>query len=288
MKIRCGSNQRLFLILLSITLLRSVLLRSATAVCDLSVFDSKKLYSYSLASPIPKFPHGVLSEDGFYRVEVNKSVLWFQLCNRMIFNHGPPKCVDCTDCGGPSNCGMQCSALVASDVGGYPVCSTVGHLSSSNISIADETNPHSGVIVKMFSINQNVDDKVVNCSLSVTVLCDYTGAQGPHTLKKSGACDYDTLLKHPSGCANVVYIHGRGWGWFGTFLIIMLSLLAGYLLAGAVYRYFVLRIHSIDAIPNLEFWASLPHRTQSSLASLVRKFRGPSEGYRSSYSPVNF
>ncbi|XP_031379487.1 uncharacterized protein LOC116194736 isoform X3 [Punica granatum] len=180
----------------------------------------------------------------------------------MIFNHDAPRCFDCSDCGGPLHCGMQCSALVANDVGGYPVCTAIGHASGINISIADKKNPHSGVIVKMSSVNQEVDGKKVNCSLTVTVLCDYSGAQGPHILERSGACDYATVLRHPSGCAKVVYIHGRGWVWFGIFVILMFSLLGGYLLAGTVYRYFVLGVHGIDAIPNLEFWANLPHRTQ--------------------------
>ncbi|KAK7847353.1 hypothetical protein CFP56_006681 [Quercus suber] len=43
-----------------------------------------------------------------------------------------------------------------------------------------------------------------------------------------------------------------------------------------------------EIFPNLDFWTSLPQRTQSLLASLVQKFRGPSQGHRSSYSPVNF
>lgn len=52
---------------------------------------------------------------------------------------------------------------------------TCFHLSLVNV--ADEKNPHSGVIVKMSSIGQKVDDRKVNCSLSTTVLCDYSGAQ---------------------------------------------------------------------------------------------------------------
>ncbi|KAJ0553218.1 hypothetical protein HanRHA438_Chr08g0346331 [Helianthus annuus] len=49
-----------------------------------------------------------------------------------------------------------------------------------------------------------------------------------------------------------------------------------------------LGIRGIDIIPNLEFWASLPHRVRNSFTSLVRRFRGPSQNYRSSYSPVDF
>lgn len=65
MKIRCGSDQRLFLVLLSVTIVHFVSLQSVSAACDLGVVDRKRLYNYSLASPIPEFPHGVLSEDGY-------------------------------------------------------------------------------------------------------------------------------------------------------------------------------------------------------------------------------
>ncbi|KAJ0722131.1 hypothetical protein HanOQP8_Chr08g0283271 [Helianthus annuus] len=64
-----------------------------------------------------------------------------------------------------------------------------------------------------------------------------------------------------------------------------LFLFGGYLITGAVYRFFIL---AFVIIPNLEFWASLPHRVRNSFTSLVRRFRGPSQNYRSSYSPVDF
>ncbi|KAA8539539.1 hypothetical protein F0562_026231 [Nyssa sinensis] len=230
----------------------------------------------------------------------------------MIFNHDPPTCVDCSDCGGPSRCGMGCSALAANNIGvtlhrceynctrigeaikyevlwinllskiGYPICNTIGHSSSMIISLIDNKNPHMGVIVKMSNGGLKL-----NCSLSVSIICDSNGVQGPQTLEKVGICDYVTLLRHPSGCAKIVSVHGKGLGWFGTFMIIILCLFGGYLLAGTVYRFF-LGVRGIDVIPNLDFWASLPQRAQSLFMSLVRKFRGPSESYRSSYSPVNF
>lgn len=253
------------------------------AACELSFPDRDRLYNYSLASPIPKFPHGVLSEDGFYKVAANDTVLWFQLCGVMIFNHDPPRCVDCSNCGGPSHCGMECSALVIDDVGGYPVCKTIGRATSTYVNVIDEKKPHSGVTVKMIS-----DGGKSNCSLSVSIVCDPSRVQGPNLLEKSGTCDYATSLRHPSGCAKIIYVHGHGWGWFGILLIISLCLFGGYLLAGTVYRYFMLGVHGIDAFPNLEFWASLPHRTQGLVMSLVQKFRGPSEGHRSSYTSVGF
>uniref|UniRef100_A0A2P2KRS9 Uncharacterized protein n=1 Tax=Rhizophora mucronata TaxID=61149 RepID=A0A2P2KRS9_RHIMU len=91
---------------------------SESRVCELSYFDGEKVYSFSLASPRPKYPHGVLSEDGFYKVAANGTVVWFQLCGGMIFNYNPPRCFDCPDCGGLSRCGLECSALVANNIGG--------------------------------------------------------------------------------------------------------------------------------------------------------------------------
>ncbi|KAH7548292.1 hypothetical protein JRO89_XS14G0096900 [Xanthoceras sorbifolium] len=324
------------------------------AVCEYSFVEDDKLYSYSLAFPLREFPHGVLSEDGysplslslslqcfliwalfilhqnaiccsetgplFYKVAVNETVLWFQLCDGMIFNHDLPRCVGCLDCGGPSRCGSECSALVANNIGGYLVCTTLGHVSSTVINVMDKQNPHKGVIVKT-----SRDGTKHNCSLSVSVICDSNGVQGPQSIEKSGTCDYvegrltcdmgvelqelecpapycvtvilgsqseerrlATVLRHPSGCAKIASVDGRGWGWFGTFITVILCLFGSYLLAGAVYRYFALGIRGVDVIPNLDVWATIPHRTQSFFASLVRRFKGPSEGHRSTYSRVNF
>ncbi|KAK3014085.1 hypothetical protein RJ639_009490, partial [Escallonia herrerae] len=237
------------LVLVAVTILHRVSLNSVSASCEFSIVDHKKLYNYSLASPSSKFPHGVLSEDGFYKVAGNGTVLWFQLCDGMIFNHDRPTCLDCTtsaaglpciwihsrltilsqllglrssritpqfgheidakgmtiggnsltarllvlvaDCGGPSRCGMGCSALVANSIG-------------------DTRRPHMGVVVVMSNRSP-----VYNCSISVSVLCDLDGVQGPQTLEKVGICGYATQLRHPSGCARIVSAHGNGWGWFG-------------------------------------------------------------------------
>ncbi|XP_031247803.1 uncharacterized protein LOC116105536 [Pistacia vera] len=122
----------LFIILLALVLLR---VYSVSAVCELSFTDHDKRINYSLATPLAMFPHGVLSEDGFYKVAVNETVLWFQLCDEMLFNHDPPRCVDCLDCGGPSRCGSECSALVANNIDGYDVCNTIGLVSRTNIKV---------------------------------------------------------------------------------------------------------------------------------------------------------
>ncbi|PRQ59515.1 hypothetical protein RchiOBHm_Chr1g0371041 [Rosa chinensis] len=261
-----------------------------SANCHFSFVGDYKLYDFSLDTPIPLYPHGVQSEDGFYKVVGNKTVIWFQLCDGMIFNHDPPRCVDCSDCGGPSHCGMGCSALVAKNTGGYDVCTNIGRASSMDINIIDKNNPHIGVIVKM-------QDFVPNniCRLKKFLTCLVHGLvsnlfilQGPYSLEKTGTCNYGTVLKHPSGCAKIVHVSGKGWGWFATFLIIVLCIFGVYLLAGAVYRYCSLGVSGIDIIPNLDFWTGLPQQAQSVSASLLHKFRGSSQGYRSSYSPVNF
>ncbi|GMP23540.1 hypothetical protein CsSME_00001091 [Camellia sinensis var. sinensis] len=91
-----GDSLRWVLLISTIlAILHRLSLNSVSAICELSIVDHNKLYNYSLASPSPKFPHGVLSEDGFYKVAVNQTVLWFQLCDAMIFNHDPPTCIDC-------------------------------------------------------------------------------------------------------------------------------------------------------------------------------------------------
>nr|CAN76264.1 hypothetical protein VITISV_001854 [Vitis vinifera] len=286
---------------LILTILHRVSLFSASDVCRLSVLDRYNLYTFSLASPTSKFPHGVLSEDGFYKVAVNETVLWFQLCDGMIFNHDPPTCADCWDCGGPSRCGMDCSALVANNVKGYHVCTTIGRASSVDINLIDKNIPKKGVTVKMSSNGPDV-----NCSLSVSVICEsngvqfnttgcalnhhirvvedlpirLSGGQGSSQEVLHGEAMMDqvfgkygaTEMRHPSGCAEIVSVHGRGLGWFSTFLIILFCFLGVYLLVGTVYRFFFLGVRGVD----------------SSCASLVRKFRGPSQGHRDSYSAVNF
>eukprot|EP00256_Glycine_max_P065676 XP_025980271.1 uncharacterized protein LOC100809288 isoform X3 [Glycine max] len=219
--------QRIIIVIVTLFTLFHLTSVTATAPCQFSFLDGKKLYNYTLSSPIRNFPHGILSEDGFYKVAVNDTTLWFQLCDGMIFNHDPPICADCWDCGGPKRCGMECNALVANNVGGYHVCTAIGRGQKIDVDIIDKKNPHTGVIVKM----SNSGPKY-NCSLAVSVLCNLNGVQGPRTLERLGACDY--------------------------------------------------------IIPNLDFWVSLPRRTQSLCASLARKFKGPSEGHRSTYSPVNF
>ncbi|XP_072996983.1 uncharacterized protein [Typha latifolia] len=256
---------------------------SGGGACELGVVHRNTLYYYSLASPTPKHPHGVLSEDGFYKVSVNDTLLWFQLCDQMIFNHDPPLCFDCQDCGGPSRCGMQCSALVSNNEGGYDVCTSIGRASNLHISLIDKNNPQKGVIVKMVSTGPRN-----NCSLAVSVFCDSTMVQVSGSFNLSGSCDYATVLRHPSGCPKATSVSGKGWGWFGTLVMIILCLFGAYMLVGTIYRFFFLGIHGIEAIPNLEFWISLPQKARIILGSLARRLRARTGSSRASYSPMNY
>ncbi|KAH6762824.1 autophagy-like protein [Perilla frutescens var. hirtella] len=232
-------SPQFLLLVFAVTFLHRV--SAASAVCELSVTDNNNVYYYSLESPVADFPHGILSEDGHYKVAANGTVVWFQLCGSMIFNHDPPLCVGCKDCGGQSRCGMGCSALVSNKIEGYPVCTTLGQPSSTLIDVLDKKRPDKGIIVKMTHSALRR-----NCSLSVSVICNSNGVQGPQTLENVGSCDYNTELKHPLGCAKIISSNGNGLGWFGTFFIIVLCLFGSYLLAGAVYRYFFLNVRGID------------------------------------------
>ncbi|XP_021617639.1 uncharacterized protein LOC110618725 isoform X1 [Manihot esculenta] len=92
------------------------------------------------------------------------------------------------DCGGPLHYGMECIALVTDNIGGYDVCTAIGHVLISVTSIIDERNPQKGVIVKMSNtVKTSTGSK--NCSLNVSVICNSNGVQGPHSLEKLGTCD---------------------------------------------------------------------------------------------------
>ncbi|XP_021769246.1 uncharacterized protein LOC110733495 [Chenopodium quinoa] len=278
-----GSHYSSKLILFLVAILFQVNLNSVFAgTCEYGTRERNKLYSYSLTSPVKNFPHGVLSEDGFYKVAANDTIIWFQLCDGMIFNHDPPRCVDCWDCGGPSRCGMGCSALVAKNTGGYLACTTIGREMNFDINLTDRKSPDKGVTITMSSITDGV-----NCSLSVSVICDSKGVKEPETFKKLGPCHYATELRHPSGCPKIA-VHASGWGWFSFLLTILLCSVGAYLLIGGAYRYFSLGIRGLDVIPNLDFWISLPHNIKSFFMSLAQRFRGPTYHHRSSYSSVNF
>jgi hypothetical protein len=77
---------------------------------------------------------------------------------------------------------------------------------------------------------------------------------------------------------------GNGWGWLATSFVTILCLLGGYILIGSIYRYYFLGIHSVEAIPNLEFWISLPQTIKSMLLPAAR---GRNRQSRDTYAPVD-
>ncbi|WMV31229.1 hypothetical protein MTR67_024614 [Solanum verrucosum] len=209
----------------------ATIITSVYGTCQLSFEQGNKLYNYSLTNPIRNFPHGILSEDGFYKVAVNGTVLWFQLCDAMIFNHDPPTCVECGDCGGISRCGMGCSALVANIIGEHilrdntratedqfgfmpialqwrePRLGTSAGGSLGGVSMVSAGYPVCTTLGYSSSTSFELIDKTdplkgitaklsnrgskSNCSLAVSVVCDTNGVQGPQTLELVGTCDYD-------------------------------------------------------------------------------------------------
>lgn len=53
-------------VIVTFTILHRVMsFNSVSANCHLSVISDSKLYNYSLESPMPLYPHGVQSEDGY-------------------------------------------------------------------------------------------------------------------------------------------------------------------------------------------------------------------------------
>ncbi|KAK6135750.1 hypothetical protein DH2020_030530 [Rehmannia glutinosa] len=196
MKIDSISLRPQFLLLvLIVTILHRVSSDSVSALCELSFEDKNKVYYYSLASPVRNFPHGVLSEDGL-------------ALSALRFDDIQPRSSSmCRLTAGPSRCGMGCSALVSNQIEGYPICTTLGQPSGSLIDVRDKKSPHTGIIVKMTNIGPKH-----NCSLSVSVICNSNGVQGPQTLETVGFCDYNTELKHPLGCAKIISSKGNGFG----------------------------------------------------------------------------
>ncbi|CAO2817006.1 unnamed protein product [Amaranthus hypochondriacus] len=283
MNISSGHNLTTKFIFFLLTILIRVNFNSVSAAtCDYNTLEGNKIYSYSLTSPIKNLPHGILSEDGFYKIAANDTIIWFQLCDGLIFNHDPPRCVDCWDCGGPSRCGMDCSALVAKYTRGYYACTTIGRGRNFNINLTDRKTPNKGVTITM---SNNADG--ANCSLTVSVVCDPNGVRDPESFQTLGKCHYATEIRHPSGCPKIAG-HRTGMGWFGVLLTILFCSVGAYFLIGGIYRYFSLGIRGLDVIPNLDFWISVPDRVKSGFMSLVQRFRGPTYHHRNSYSSVNF
>ncbi|CAH1445403.1 unnamed protein product [Lactuca virosa] len=58
---------------------RLIVIRSVSALCEYSITHENTLYNFNLVAPSKQFPHGVLSEDGYYKVSSNGTVVWFQV-----------------------------------------------------------------------------------------------------------------------------------------------------------------------------------------------------------------
>ncbi|CAM6030351.1 unnamed protein product [Sphagnum balticum] len=231
------------------------------------VFETKldnKMYRFDLAAQIDGFPHGVRSEDGFYKViikalsssEQQSTTYWFQLCEHMKFNHDPPMCHECETCGGPHHCGETCSALQSDSYPGYSVCTTLGYPKSTSYSLIEPQKPEQGVRVKMSTCN----GAIANCSLSVLVYCNRNGIEDPTDVKNVSQCAFETVMKHPVGCPVVTTISRGGWGWFGTIIIVLVCGFIVYMAIGIAYRVTVLGVSGFEAIPNLDFWQDLPSK----------------------------
>ncbi|CAI0416142.1 unnamed protein product [Linum tenue] len=204
---------RCSLIAIPLLILASSFHSASAGPCEVSYFNGRQIFNFSLTAPIAGFPHGVLSEDGYYKVAENESVLWFQV---------------------------------------GPIRTVVGHLT---------------VAVDVVHLLPIISVAMMCAALLAVFLALLLTSWGPLGLQKSGTCDYVSCLETNE---------------------FVLCVFGAYMLAGAVYRHFFLGIHGFDVMPNLDFWITLPQRTQGFFASLVRRFRGPTESYRDSYSPVNF
>ena len=67
-------------VIVTLTILHRVMsFNSVSANCHLSVISDSKLYNYSLDSPMPLYPHGVQSEDGY-----SLSLSLYNFCNYLI------------------------------------------------------------------------------------------------------------------------------------------------------------------------------------------------------------
>lgn len=259
----------------------------AADYCTWETSTSSKKYNFNLLTS-NGHPHGARSEDGFYTV-VDKSggterTYYFQLCEHMRFNYDAPQCDQCELCGGPLHCGETCSALQSTSDGGYAHCTTLGASSNYSYSLLDAAKPETGLIIKMGATGLG---KI--CSFSISIYCDSKSQELPKDVTKGdGSCDYETSFSHSAGCPIVTNLSRGGMGWFTTFVIVLLCLFVLYLAIGIGYRVSVLGVSGLEAIPNLEFWKTLPYTIKlyleaaySYMVGCYRQFTEPT------YSRVN-
>jgi hypothetical protein len=259
--------------------------------CEWAAISNKKKYSFNLATPTKAFPHGILSEDGFYKVTAKTSEgetnYWFQLCEHMKFNFNPPLCENCEACGGAGHCGETCSAIMSSSYPGYSVCTTLGFPGSIQYSFIDQNKPEQGVRVNMTSCNKKPES---DCSFSVLVQCSHSVVEAPTTVtnKTGGGCDYEAILKHPAGCPVVTNVSNGGWGWFGSLLFLLVLAFVVYMAVGIAYRVTVLGVSGFEAIPNLDTWRALPSKIQLFFEYIISQCMGLYYRFtENSYSRVN-
>lgn len=55
-------------------------INSVSAICEFSITQKNKVYSYNLASSSQSFPHGVLNEDGYFLNHSLPTTIMFNLC----------------------------------------------------------------------------------------------------------------------------------------------------------------------------------------------------------------
>ncbi|CAI0443834.1 unnamed protein product [Linum tenue] len=166
----CIDSLRRSLIAIPLLVLASSFHSASAGLCDVSYFDGRQIFNFSFTAPIAGFPHGILSEDGYtdflkslfhlLQWAVSVSMFLHSLCSTYCF----------TGYHFTYTRGSGCSALVANNIGGYEVCSTIGGVSNTSSDIMDKQNPQKGVIVKISSL-----DTKENCSLSVSVICNSSG-----------------------------------------------------------------------------------------------------------------
>ncbi|CAM6095195.1 unnamed protein product [Calypogeia fissa] len=246
----------------------------AADYCSWETSTNSKRYSFNLLTSIGH-AHGARSEDGFYTIVDNsggtEKTYWFQLCDHMEFNYNAPQCDQCESCGGPSHCGETCSALQSTADGGYAHCTTLGAASNHSYSLIDSVKPETGVVVRMTATTLGK-----SCSFSVSIYCTTKSEELPKTVSKNGGgnCDYETSFYHSAGCPIVTNLSRGGMGWFATIVIMLLCLFVLYLAVGIGYRVSVLGVSGLEAIPNLDFWKTLPYTIKHYLEATYSFFVG--------------
>eukprot|EP00270_Netrium_digitus_P017011 TRINITY_DN6175_c0_g1_i3.p1 TRINITY_DN6175_c0_g1~~TRINITY_DN6175_c0_g1_i3.p1 ORF type:complete len:308 (+),score=52.52 TRINITY_DN6175_c0_g1_i3:102-1025(+) len=240
----------------------------AISPCEWSVTIDPYIYTFDLTASTTSSKHGVVNEDGFYKVVQKAGVddgvardatFWFQLCGHMKFNVHRPECYECPQsCGGVDHCGETCSALQGVAYGAYTKCTTIAKAEFTAYSLLDESSPELGL-----AVNMSMADVSASCpgpsSLVVQIKClsDKTAeVEAPSQVKEvaPGSCHFVTSMTHPAGCPVKTSTNSGKIGVVGMILIGVLVLLVLYFVIGIAYRVFVDGATGIEVMPNYEFW----------------------------------